>query len=112
MVTDLPSSFGHSFLDLAGVAMARKAAADCYRSSGLTPYDVNVIEVHDCFSCNEVSLDFLGLVQMHYSICTFPAAVFIYNSSCGRLIICFSEHCSLRVNVRPSHGGQLGGYRS
>lgn len=65
MVTDLPSSFEHSFLDLAGVAMARKAAADCYRSSGLTPYDVNVIEVHDCFSCNEVSLDFLGLVQMH-----------------------------------------------
>lgn len=68
MVTDLPSSFEHSFLDLAGVAMARKAAADCYRSSGLTPYDVNVIEVHDCFSCNEVSLDFLGLIQMHMYI--------------------------------------------
>lgn len=68
MVTDLPSSFEHSFLDLAGVAMARKAASDCYRSSGLTPYDVNVIEVHDCFSCNEVSLDFLGLVQMRMYI--------------------------------------------
>lgn len=56
MVTDLPSSFEHSFLDLAGVAMAQKAAADCYKSSGLTPYDVDVLEVHDCFSCNEVSL--------------------------------------------------------
>ena len=55
MVTDLPSSFDQSFLDLAGVAMARKAAADCYRSAGLTPSDVNVLEVHDCFSCNEVS---------------------------------------------------------
>lgn len=56
MVTDLPSSFEQSFMDLAGVAMARKAAVDCYRSCGLTPYDVNVLEVHDCFSCNEVSL--------------------------------------------------------
>ena len=64
MVTDLPSSFEHSFLDLAGVAMARKAAVDCYRSSGLTPYDVNVIEVHDCFSCNEVSLDSFCLVHI------------------------------------------------
>ncbi|KAJ7384650.1 hypothetical protein OS493_020229 [Desmophyllum pertusum] len=49
MVTDLPSSFDQSFLDLAGVAMARKAAADCYRSAGLTPGDVNVLDVHDCF---------------------------------------------------------------
>ena len=55
MVTDLPSSFEQSFMDLAGVGMARKAAKDCYRSSGLTPRDVDVLEVHDCFSCNEVS---------------------------------------------------------
>ena len=58
MVTDLPSSFDQSFLDLAGVVMAVRlpqTAADCYRSAGLTPSDVNVPEVHDCFSCNEVS---------------------------------------------------------
>lgn len=54
MVTDLPSSFEQSFMDLAGVGMARKAAEDCYRSSGLTPRDVDVLEVHDCFSCNEL----------------------------------------------------------
>lgn len=94
MVTDLPSSFEHSFLDLAGVAMARKAAADCYRSSGLTPNDVNVIEVHDCFSCNEVSLDFLGSdAYVHFRPQPFKTG-FIYNSSCGRLLICFSEHFS------------------
>ena len=55
MVTDLSSSFEQSFMDLAGVGMARKAAEGCYRSSGLTPRDVDVLEVHDCFSCNEVS---------------------------------------------------------
>lgn len=54
MVTDLPSSFDKSFMDLAGVAMATKAAIDCYRSSDLTPHDVDVLEVHDCFSCNEL----------------------------------------------------------
>ena len=54
MVTDLPSSFEKSFMDLAGVTMATKAAIDCYRSSDLTPRDVDVLEVHDCFSCNEV----------------------------------------------------------
>ena len=54
MVTDMPSSFERSFLDLAGVEMSRQAALECYRTSGLTPRDTDVLEVHDCFSCNEV----------------------------------------------------------
>ena len=54
MVTDMPSSFERSFLDLAGVEMSRQAALECYRTSGLTPRDIDVLEVHDCFSCNEV----------------------------------------------------------
>ncbi len=54
MVTDLPSSFGDSFLDLSGFSMAKKAAEQCYAKTGLHPKDVDVLEVHDCFSCNEV----------------------------------------------------------
>lgn len=54
MVTDLPSSFQHSFLDLSGYHMAHKAAEDCYRQAQLTAHDVDVLEVHDCFSANEV----------------------------------------------------------
>ncbi|XP_013396643.1 non-specific lipid-transfer protein isoform X2 [Lingula anatina] len=54
MVTDLPSSFGKSYMDLSGFAMAQRAADMCYRDSGLTAKDIDVLEVHDCFSCNEL----------------------------------------------------------
>ncbi|KAK7100663.1 hypothetical protein V1264_023576 [Littorina saxatilis] len=54
MVTDLPSSFGKSFRDLCGYSMAKKAAQRCYFETGLTSNDVQVFEVHDCFSCNEL----------------------------------------------------------
>lgn len=54
MVTDMPSSFGHSFLDLSGVGMARQAAKKCFEESGMSSSDVDVLEVHDCFSCNEL----------------------------------------------------------
>ena len=45
MVTDLPTSFGHSFLDLSGAGMAKKAAEKCYTESGLSSADVDVLEV-------------------------------------------------------------------
>ncbi|XP_076440102.1 sterol carrier protein 2-like [Babylonia areolata] len=54
MVTDLPTSFGNSFQDLCGYSMAKLAAQRCYSDTGLTPADVQVFEVHDCFSCNEL----------------------------------------------------------
>ena len=56
MVTDLPSSFGKSFIDLSGYSMAKQAARQCYSNSGLSSTDVDLLEVHDCFSCNEVNL--------------------------------------------------------
>ncbi|KAH9500674.1 sterol carrier protein 2 [Bulinus truncatus] len=54
MVTDLPSSFEKSFISLSGFDMAKKAAEKCYSETGLTPKDIDVLEVHDCFSCNEL----------------------------------------------------------
>lgn len=54
MVTDLPSTFEKSFMDLSGFGMAKKAAQQCYDESGMTSSDVDVLEVHDCFSCNEM----------------------------------------------------------
>ncbi|KAL3870088.1 hypothetical protein ACJMK2_042701 [Sinanodonta woodiana] len=54
MVTDMPSSFGKSFLNLSGYHMAKEAARKCYADSGLVAKDVDVLEVHDCFSCNEL----------------------------------------------------------
>ncbi|WAR24814.1 NLTP-like protein [Mya arenaria] len=44
MVTDMPSSFGRSFMDLSGAGMARKAAEKCFLDSKMSPADVDVIE--------------------------------------------------------------------
>jgi sterol carrier protein 2 len=37
-----------------GFDMAKAAAADVYAQTGLQPTDVDVVELHDCFSCNEL----------------------------------------------------------
>ena len=55
MSTDLPSSFNGNMLTVGGYDMAKQAAEYCYKKTGYTPKDVDVIELHDCFSCNEVS---------------------------------------------------------
>mmetsp|Transcript_9972 Transcript_9972/g.18935 ORF Transcript_9972/g.18935 Transcript_9972/m.18935 type:complete len:122 (-) Transcript_9972:49-414(-) len=41
-------------IELIGSAMARNCANDVYQQSGLTPEDVDVVELHDCFSANEL----------------------------------------------------------
>jgi len=63
MATDLPSSFAEkSCIKLVGVDMTRKAAQKVYEQSGLGPENVDVIELHDCFSCNElITYEGLGL---------------------------------------------------
>lgn len=55
MATDLPSTFeNQSCIKLAGYDLTRLAARRVYESSGLGPEDVDVIELHDCFSTNEM----------------------------------------------------------
>eukprot|EP01006_Ploeotia_vitrea_P027550 TRINITY_DN60342_c0_g1_i1.p1 TRINITY_DN60342_c0_g1~~TRINITY_DN60342_c0_g1_i1.p1 ORF type:complete len:222 (+),score=19.53 TRINITY_DN60342_c0_g1_i1:171-836(+) len=50
------------YADLCGKQLARKAAQQVYQKSGATPSEVDVIEVHDCFSCNEFMMyEALGL---------------------------------------------------
>jgi acetyl-CoA acetyltransferase len=63
MATDLPSTFGdRSCIKLAGFDMTRKAAQRVYEQSGLGPENVDVIELHDCFSTNELlTYEALGL---------------------------------------------------
>jgi acetyl-CoA acetyltransferase len=63
MVTDMPSTFeDRSAISIVGAQMSRRAAQDVYERAGLGPADVDVIELHDCFSTNELlTYEALGL---------------------------------------------------
>ena len=63
MVTDLPSTFDDkSCIKMIGADMTKAAAQKVYEQSGLGPNDVDVIELHDCFSANElITYEALGL---------------------------------------------------
>ena len=63
MTTDFPSTFEEkSCIKLVGSDMTKKAAQKVYEASGLGPDDVDVVELHDCFSCNEmITYEALGL---------------------------------------------------
>lgn len=63
MVTDLESTFAdRSAISLVGADMTRVAAEKVYAQAGFGPDDVDVIELHDCFSANELlTYEALGL---------------------------------------------------
>ena len=63
MATDLPSTFQErSCIKIVGYDMTRKAALKAYEQSGLGPENADVIELHDCFSTNELlTYEALGL---------------------------------------------------
>ncbi|MEU3010020.1 lipid-transfer protein [Nocardia asteroides] len=63
MVTDLQSTFStQSAINLVGADMTRTAARQVYDQAGIGPDDVDVIELHDCFSTNELlTYEALGL---------------------------------------------------
>lgn len=55
MNTDFDSTFaGDNMLSVAGYDMARAAADQVYEVSGVSPQDVRVVELHDCFTANEL----------------------------------------------------------
>ncbi|KFU86574.1 hypothetical protein M959_09835, partial [Chaetura pelagica] len=63
MATDYPSTFEeNSCMKMVGYDMTKKAAEKCFEKAGLKPADVDVIELHDCFSVNElITYEALGL---------------------------------------------------
>ncbi|WP_042400683.1 lipid-transfer protein [Streptacidiphilus carbonis] len=55
MATDTEASFASgSCIDVVGKPMSRAAALAVYQESGLGIEDVDVVELHDCFSVNEL----------------------------------------------------------
>ena len=64
MATDYPSTFSGSDVRLVGFDLSRSAALAVFEQSGRGPEDVQVIELHDCFSANElITYESLGLCE-------------------------------------------------
>jgi acetyl-CoA acyltransferase len=65
MVTDMSSSFDHpTARQVVGSDMSARAAREVYEAAGVGPEEVDVIELHDCFSANElITYEALGLCE-------------------------------------------------
>lgn len=65
MITDGRTTFdANSMMALVGYDMTANAAQDAYEAASIGPEDVDVIELHDCFTSNElISYEALGLVK-------------------------------------------------
>jgi Acetyl-CoA acetyltransferase len=84
--SDLPAGFGDDVVDIMLQSLSANAAAQAYESAGIGPDDVDVIELHDCFTSNEASSYVaLGLCKTE-EINGFVAAG--DNTYGGRYVIC------------------------
>lgn len=64
MRTDSPISFQGSMIEMVGYSMSKNAAESAYKEAGISPNDIQVIELHDCFSANElITYEALGLCK-------------------------------------------------
>jgi acetyl-CoA acetyltransferase len=63
MTTDTPSTFeSRDMRQLVGYDMTANAAKQVYESAGIGPEDLDVVELHDCFTANElITYEGLGL---------------------------------------------------
>lgn len=63
MTTDTASTFNsHDMRKLVGADMAVAASKKVYEAAGVGPEDIDVVELHDCFTANElVTYEALGL---------------------------------------------------
>ncbi|HYZ91115.1 MAG TPA: lipid-transfer protein [Actinomycetota bacterium] len=65
MASDTQATYdGGDSIHLVGYDMSKTAADKVYAKAGLGPQDVDVIELHDCFSANElITYEALGLAE-------------------------------------------------
>jgi acetyl-CoA acyltransferase len=63
MTTDFPSTFDERDMrKLVGYDMSKAAAQQVYEQAGVSPEDIRVVELHDCFTTNELlTYEALGL---------------------------------------------------
>ena len=66
MVTDLSSTFADDTdcIKIVGYDMSKEAANQAYAEAGVDPSEIDVCELHDCFSANElITYEALGLAE-------------------------------------------------
>ncbi len=91
MTTDYASSFEEkSDIKLVGYDMTRTAAEKVFEQSGLGPENVDVVELHDCFSANEMS--------------TYEALGLCPEGKAGEFVDSGAQTYGGRVVVNPSGG--------
>jgi sterol carrier protein 2 len=67
LTTDVPGTFeggsnGRGMMSVVGYDMAKEAARQVYEAAGIGPDDIQAVELHDCFTPNElISYEALGL---------------------------------------------------
>jgi acetyl-CoA acyltransferase len=62
MTTDRMEDFGRGRIGMIGMGMTERAAKSVYEQAGRGPEEAQVIELHDCFSTNElITYEALGL---------------------------------------------------
>jgi len=94
--------------NLCGYDLTQRAAAACYAESGISPEAVDVIEIHDAFSSNElITYEALGLCPVGKGGQLIDEAKWIHNSS-------GSELCHMgpggRWVINPSGGLESKGH--
>lgn len=64
LVSDFDSAFGGSAISMVGADISAAASKQAYDQAGIGPQDVDVVELHDCFTINEaLSYEALGLTN-------------------------------------------------
>lgn len=63
LTTDVPGTFvDRGMMSVVGYDMAKEAARQVYQAAGVGPDDIQAVELHDCFTPNElISYEALGL---------------------------------------------------
>jgi sterol carrier protein 2 len=62
LTTDMPGTFERSMMSVVGYDMSKEAARQVYEAAGIGPDDIQAVELHDCFTPNElISYEALGL---------------------------------------------------
>lgn len=64
LTSDIDSTFSGSAISMVGYDISARAASQAYKESGIGPSEIDVVELHDCFTINEaLSYESLGLTS-------------------------------------------------